>query len=442
MSNVAINIAAEFTGKKAFKQADGAVSGLTKNVNRLAGVFAAAFSVTAITRYGMASVKAAAQDEAAQKQLALALKNVGLGRNAAASEAYIQKLEKEFGILDDKLRPAYQTLAIATKDSVEAQRLLNLALDISASTTKPLASVTSALSKAYLWNNTALSKLGIGISKADLKAKSFNDITEQLTTTFAGSAKAAVNTFQGSLDKLTVASNNAKETIGKGLIQSLQMLGGEDGVGRTTKAIDELSVALSESLVAATKLVLELKKLPLIGGFLQRVTSNPLSLPKEALVFGKGGLLDYFRDYGKSQGGFPQGLPADLAKLQASMAQSIKKNNTVVTKNTAAVVKLTEKFNIRKAGITAALANPNISTDTANRLRGLLAIENGDAAASIKYGNLVKPNASMANPNATVVNIYPQGNVLTEQDLVTYIQDGLQTQSRRRGGSKFGALTL
>jgi hypothetical protein len=175
---------------------------------------------------------------------------------------------------------------------------------------------------------------------------------------------------------------------------------------------------------------------------LQRVTSNPLSLPKEALVFGKGGLLDYFRDYGKSQGGFPQGLPADLAKLQASMAQSIKKNNTVVTKNTAAVVKLTEKFNIRKAGITAALANPNISTDTANRLRGLLAIENGDAAASIKYGNLVKPNASMANPNATVVNIYPQGNVLTEQDLVTYIQDGLQTQSRRRGGSKFGALTL
>jgi hypothetical protein len=442
MSNVAINIAAEFTGKKAFKQADGAVSGLTKNVNRLAGVFAAAFSVTAITRYGMASVKAAAQDEAAQKQLALALKNVGLGRNAAASEAYIQKLEKEFGILDDKLRPAYQTLAIATKDSVEAQRLLNLALDISASTTKPLASVTSALSKAYLGNNTALSKLGIGISKADLKAKSFNDITEQLTTTFAGSAKAAVNTFQGSLDKLTVASNNAKETIGKGLIQSLQMLGGEDGVGRTTKAIDELSVALSESLVAATKLVLELKKLPLIGGFLQRVTSNPLSLPKEALVFGKGGLLDYFRDYGKSQGGFPQGLPADLAKLQASMAQSIKKNNTVVTKNTAAVVKLTEKFNIRKAGITAALANPNISTDTANRLRGLLAIENGDAAASIKYGNLVKPNASMANPNATVVNIYPQGNVLTEQDLVTYIQDGLQTQSRRRGGSKFGALTL
>jgi hypothetical protein len=442
MSNVAINIAAEFTGKKAFKQADGAVSGLTKNVKRLAGTFAAAFSVAAVTRYGMASLKAAAQDEAAQKQLALALKNVGLQRNAAASEAYIQKLEKEFGILDDKLRPAYQTLAVATRDSVEAQRLLNLALDISASTTKPLASVTAALSKAYLGNNTALSKLGIGISKADLKAKSFNDITEQLTATFAGSAKVAVNTFQGSLDKLTVASNNAKETIGGGLIQSLQMLGGEDGVGRTTKAIDELSLALSESLVAATKLVLELKKIPLVGGFIQRLTSNPLSLPKEALVFGKGGLLDYFRDYGKTKGGFQQGLPADLANLQASMAKSVQKNSTVTKANTTAVKKLTEKFDIRKAGISAALANPNISADTRNRLLGLQAIENGDAANSIKYGNLVKPNASMANPNATVVNIYPQGNVLTEQDLVTYIQDGLQTQSRRRGGGKLGPLII
>jgi hypothetical protein len=147
-----------------------------------------------------------------------------------------------------------------------------------------------------------------------------------------------------------------------------------------------------------------------------------------------------FKEDLKASPKFAQGLPADLAKLQASMAPALKKNNTTVTKNTAAVLKLTDKFDLKKIGLAAALANPNISEDTRNRLRGLQAIENGDAANSIKYGNLVKPNASMANPNATVVNIYPQGNVLTEQDLVTYIQDGLQTQSRRRGGGKLGPL--
>jgi hypothetical protein len=299
MANVMIDIAAEFVGNKAFKQADTATDKLTKNVKKLAGAFGLAFGATAVLAYGKAAVKAAAADEKAQKQLALALKNVGLGRDAASSEAYIQRLQSEFGILDDDLRPAYQTLAVAVQDTNEAQRLLNLALDISASTGKDLGSVTAALSRAYLGNNTALSKLGVGISKADLKSKSFKSITDELTTTFAGSATAAANSYQGSIDKLTVASANAAETIGGGLIEAMQMLGGENGIDQVTTAIDELSVGISETIVATAKLVTELQKLPVVGSFLQNIFSNPLSLPKEFLVFGKGGLLDAFREYGK-----------------------------------------------------------------------------------------------------------------------------------------------
>jgi hypothetical protein len=155
------------------------------------------------------------------------------------------------------------------------------------------------LSKAYLGNNTALSKLGVGISKADLKSKSFKSITDDLTTTFAGSATAAANSYQGSIDKLSVASSNAAETIGGGLIEAMQMLGGENGIDQVTTAIDELSVGISETIVATAKLVTELQKLPVVGSFLQNIFSNPLSLPKEFLVFGKGGLLDAFREYGK-----------------------------------------------------------------------------------------------------------------------------------------------
>jgi len=230
MANVMIDIAAEFVGNKAFKQADTATDKLTKNVRKLAGAFGLAFSTTAVLAFGKAAVKAAAEDQKAQQQLALALKNVGLERDAASAEGFIARLQSEFGIIDDKLRPAYQGLAVATRDTAETQRLLNLALDISAATGNDLSKVTAALSRAYLGNNTALSRLGVGISKADLKTKSFYDITTDLASTFKGSATAAANTFQGSMDKLAVASTNVQEIIGTGIIDSLKTLGGNTAV--------------------------------------------------------------------------------------------------------------------------------------------------------------------------------------------------------------------
>jgi hypothetical protein len=248
MANVMIDIAAEFVGNKAFKQADTATDKLTKNVKKLAGAFGLAFSTTAILAYGKAAVKAAAEDQKAQQQLALALKNVGLERDAASAEGFIARLQSEFGIIDDKLRPAYQGLAVATRDTAETQRLLNLALDISAATGNDLSKVTAALSRAYLGNNTALSRLGVGISKADLKTKSFYDITTDLASTFKGSATAAANTFQGSMDKLAVASANVQEIIGTGIIDSLKTLGGNTAVDDLANDMERAALGAADFL--------------------------------------------------------------------------------------------------------------------------------------------------------------------------------------------------
>jgi hypothetical protein len=248
MANIMIDIAAEFVGNKAFKQADTATERLTKNVKTLAKTFGVAFSTTAVLAYGKASIKAAAADQKAQQQLALALKNVGLERNAASAETYIQRLQSEFGIVDDLLRPAYQSLAVATRDSAESQRLLNLALDISASTGKDLGSVTTALSRAFLGNNTALTRLGVGISKADLKTKSFKEITDDLSQTFKGSAKAASDTFAGSIAKLGVAAANVQEIIGTGLIDSLKTLGGNTTVNDLADDMERAATNLADFL--------------------------------------------------------------------------------------------------------------------------------------------------------------------------------------------------
>lgn len=255
MANVIIDLAAEFTGKNAFKQAENSTAKLGKSVVGLGKKLGLALSVTAVLAYGKASVKAAAEDQKGQKQLALALKNVGLERDAASTETYIQKLQKEFGILDQDLRPAYQRLAIATKDSQEAQRLLNLSLDISASTGKDLDSVTSALSKAYLGSNTALSKLGVGISKADLKTKSFDEITNNLADTFKGAALTNANSLSGGLDKLTVAADNAKEIIGTGLVQAFTDLGGSGGLPKTIGYIEGLANSISDVIVYLSHLM-------------------------------------------------------------------------------------------------------------------------------------------------------------------------------------------
>jgi hypothetical protein len=252
--SVVIDIAAEYTGKKAFDKAGKSTVNLEKSVKSLGKTLGLTFSAAAVLSYAKASVKAAAADQKAQQQLALALKNVGLGRDAATAEGYIQRIEKEYGIIDEKLRPAYSRLAIATQDTLETQRLLSIAMDISASTGKDLDSVTAALSKAFLGSNTALSKLGVGISKADLETKSFNEITKQLAATFAGAAVKSANSVSGSMDKLAIATNNAKETIGVGLITAFSNLAGNGDVDLAVSKIDSVAASLSKMIVVASKL--------------------------------------------------------------------------------------------------------------------------------------------------------------------------------------------
>jgi hypothetical protein len=243
-----ISLAAEFVGKNAFKQADKATDKLTKNVKSLGRALGVSLGVGAILAFGKASVKAAAADEKAQKQLALALKNVGLGRDIASSEAYIARLQAEFGILDDELRPAYQSLAIATRSSTEAQNLLGIALDVAAANSLDVVSVSKALSKAYLGNNTALAKLGIGISKADLATKSFDEIMNDLAKTFKGAASQSANTFAGKMARLTVSIENAKETLGKGLIDSFMILTDSQGIDELQVKIESFATSASENM--------------------------------------------------------------------------------------------------------------------------------------------------------------------------------------------------
>jgi hypothetical protein len=410
MANVFIDIAAEFTGKKAFKQAETSTEKLTKNVKQLAKTFGLAFGTAQVIAYGKASIKAAAADQKAQQQLALALKNVGLGRDAATSEAYIQRLQTEFGIVDDLLRPAYQSLAVATGNTEEAQRLLNLSLDISASTGRDLGSVTAALSRAYLGNNTALSRLGVGISKADLKAKSFEEITNQLQSTFAGSATAAANTFQGSIDKLAVASANASEIIGTGLIDALTNLGENTSVAELATNMEKTALYIADVIRGVGVLAGKLKDLPIIGGIdvgMIPIVGTYLTLLREA---GKQAPVQKASDNShlkslQNQFTVTKKTTAQNKALTKETAAQLKNKRLeqAIDKANRALLKGEEVFDIEKIQIAAALTNQAEQLGKATTGSQLLQIANDTARLNVKKSILALEDAIASKDEAAII---------------------------------------
>jgi hypothetical protein len=106
----------------------------------------------------------------------------------------------------------------------EAQRLQSLAIDIAAGSGKSLEAVSNALGKAYEGNATSLGKLGIGISAAELKTMSFDQVTGALAKTFEGQASKQADTFAGKMDRLKVAFDEGKETVGSVVLDAITPL--------------------------------------------------------------------------------------------------------------------------------------------------------------------------------------------------------------------------
>jgi hypothetical protein len=201
------------------------VSKAGKVVGAALAAAAAAAGAYAI-KIGVDGVKAAIEDEKAQTQLALALKNAtGATEGAiAATEQFILQQSLATGVADDELRPALGRLARSTGDVSQAQNLLKVALDVATATGKPLEAVANALGKAYDGNTTSLGRLGIGLSAAELKTMSFTDVQGRLSDLFGGAAAANADTYAGRIARMQIAFDEAKETIGFALLPILEKL--------------------------------------------------------------------------------------------------------------------------------------------------------------------------------------------------------------------------
>lgn len=232
-----IPIVSSFDGKgiqkaiKAFKQLETngqKAAFVLKKVGQAAALGFAAVGVAAATagKFMLDFAKMAREDQVAQVQLAGTLRQTTKATDAqiAAVEDYVDVTQRATGVADDQLRPAMGRLLRSTNSVQKSQKLLNLALNISARTGKPLEAVVNGLARASEGQTSALGKLGLGYDKAELKAKSFNTIQKELTDQFSGGAAEKAATYEGTMARLKITFDELKESLGLYILPGLQQL--------------------------------------------------------------------------------------------------------------------------------------------------------------------------------------------------------------------------
>jgi hypothetical protein len=446
-ADIAINIAAQFTGKTAFDKAENSAAKLQKSVKNLGRSLGLALGATAIANFGKQSVKAFAADEKAARSLSLALANTGNAFAAMDVESFIQNLQRTTGVLDDELRPAFRTLITATGDVKKSQDALSLALDISRGTGKDLSAVTLALSKGFSGQTTALSRLGAGLSKATLASGDMDLITSELQKKFAGQALEATKGFSGQMDLLTVSVNNAKEAIGKGLVDALAILSGGGGVGGATGVIDKIASGIADgakNIAFMIKQFEALKPVIIAIGALLLIYFAPITAAVAALAYllSKGGanLKQSQFAAGKVPGGMGNvsmtgGSSQDTQKAQvaakkkadAESVKLLKSKNTLskidnsnterkltLTGDQLALLELEKKFDVERIGLFAAM-NQATDGETKMRLLSLLAIKDQNAALA---GQI-----TVANKSADALEAFRQAVLAALAALIAKVKD-------------------
>jgi hypothetical protein len=416
MANIVVSALATFNGK-ALKKGKKEISLFEQQVNKLGKTFASVFAARKLLQFSKNAVNAFMADEKAAKSLEVQLRNTGYQFSAPGVENYIGNLQRLTGVLDDELRPAFQQLLTATGSITKSQDALQTALNISAATGKSLTEVSAALTRGFSGNTAGLSRLGAGISKATLKTGDMNKIMAELNKKFSGQSAARLDTYAGKMGLLTVAAEDARETIGKGLLDALSLLGKDTSISSATKLMDDFATSTADAVVGIAVLVKELKKLgdTKVGGVLFDVKNIPVL----------GAYLAGFSEIGAAQRA--QTAPSNREGRSASRiyldqlrkeskalqaATTLRKQENAQLKAKTEIDKLSEKFDVERIGLMKAL-NEATDADTKLRIQSKLAILDNNEALAKKYNAelLAKSAADLladsANNAANALNTLP-----------------------------------
>ena len=411
MSNVVIDIAAEFTGKKAFKQADSAAAKLNSNIKKLAGTFGIAFGAQALIQFSKTAVKAFAEDEKAATRLAGAVNNLGIGFANPAISLYISNLEKSAAVADDVLRPAFQGLLTTTGSLTQSQKLLNDAITISRASGVELGTVTDDLGKGYIGITKGITKYNTGLTRAELQSKSFSEILGVLLANSAGAAEDYLTTTSYKMDVLSIATGNASELIGEGFVDALARASG--GTEASDAAIfletmaglfNKVTLAAGTSIGAIPTLAQNLKKLGknIFFGFVgKQVGANLATPPKTTQA--KLTLSE------KKQQELLAKMEKEALRREKERLALLNKQNAakrlqgVIDKANLALSKGTDVFDMDKIQLNAAMINQAEQLGKTTSQSQMLMIANDVARLKIKQDIIELEDAIASKDEARII---------------------------------------
>jgi hypothetical protein len=405
-NDVMIGIGAEYKGRPAFKKAEKDLFGLGTGVTRLAKAYVGLAGAQKAYRFAVASVKEFAADDLAVQKLSKTLGNLGLAYEQTNVENFIAGLEKTFHVADDLLRPAFAKLVQTTQSYTKSKELLTVALNASAGAGVDLSTTVSDLSQAYVGNLKGLKKYNLGLTNAELATMSFEQIQAKLNQTFLGQGLLAASTYSGQMDALTIAANNAKETIGKGLVDALTTAAGKRGdIDGLVKDIETLASAAADTA----------RFFGTIFGFLGKIVSltDKITPGYQAAQAQKNKALNapYNPMSGQVQGLSAQAIKdsqdrnkrdKESAKRQKELAAMIvkqtkaQKEATALAKAKAVIDKASAVFNMDLIQNTAALMGKVTEDETLRlKLQQAILLGNSDAAGKLAQELLASQEAAM-----------------------------------------------
>jgi hypothetical protein len=429
MANVVIDIAAEFTGNKAFKQAESSTEKLTKNVKKLAAAVGLGFGTAQVLAFGKASVKAALEAQAQQERLANLVK-VTVG----ATESQIQALNDQ--------AEALQAIGVVNKENItQTQSQLatfNLQIDTikaltpaildyvtaekgAAASADQFKQMTNGLAQALNGNFASLTKVGFVLDEQTKKTIKSGTETERaaalvkvLDSTYKDFNKNLANTPTGQMQKLANAADDAKQIIGTGLLDALIGLGEDDSVQNLATSMQNFAIQTANVIRGIGKLIEKIQALddklpdwlkfdvgmiPIVGAWYEiaAAAGQLAGIQKSSDNQHLKALEQQYKVIRKTNEVNKKLTADELKKLKAArLKNAIDKANLALNKGE-------EVFDLDRIQIAAALTNQAEQLGKATSQAQILQIANDTARLNVKKSILALEDAIAAKDEAAIV---------------------------------------
>jgi hypothetical protein len=184
------------------------------------------------------------------------------------------------------------------------------------------------------------------------------------------------------MDQLKIASANASESIGKGILNALSAIGKDKNIGNITTGMENFALAIGDVITGLGVMIGKLTSIAQNSGLLNLIGK----LAEFNFKYSGLGLLASIGAKSNAPSSnftysLGSGAASEIAKLQELKAR---KALIITLKAEADLKKLKDKYDMERIQLTAAL-NQATDEETKLRLAEKLAILDGNAAMAAKY---------------------------------------------------------